>query len=312
MHRNCFRRAAALLLACLTALCGGCGGGKSGSGTLSEKPLYEPGKTNVLVPEAAQKDIVEAGALTLDFSHMNQGYFMGTLSSAEKKVNIQVTGPDQVIYKYFLEEADVCTAFPFTAGDGSYMVLAFEEVGGDQYASLLSYSLTLELDNEFLPFLYPNQYVDFTADNEAVNLAAQLSESCETDLDALTAIYNYVTEHIVYDDDKAASVESGYLPDIDETLRTGRGICFDYAALTVAMLRSLSIPSRLNIGYSGDIRHAWVDIYIESVGWIRNAIEFNGNEWELMDPTYASALDNDELLSDYIGDGQNYTLLYVR
>ena len=204
------------------------------------------------------------------------------------------------------------TAFPLTAGSGEYSIVAYQNIGGDQYVSLLAYAVTVELENEFLPFLYPNQYVEFTQDSEAVRLAEELSADCESDLDALTAIYSYVTEHITYDDEKAATVETGYLPDIDETLRTGKGICFDYAALTVAMLRSLSIPARLNIGYSGDIRHAWVDIFIESIGWVRRAVQFNGNEWEMMDPTYAAAVDNDELTNTHVGDGDNYTLEYVR
>lgn len=266
----------------------------------------------MLTPETGNDSAFEAGPLTLDFSHADQGYFIGTLSDDAAKINIQVTGPDQIIYKYFLETANSSTVLPFTAGSGTYIVLAFENVGNDQYASLLSHSLSVELKNEFLPFLYPNQYVDFTADNEAIRLAAELSADCDTDLEALEAIYDYVTGHITYDDEKAATVETGYLPDIDETLRTGKGICFDYAALTVAMLRSLSIPSRLNIGYSGDIRHAWIDIYIESIGWIKKAIEFKGDEWKLMDPTFAAAFDNEKLTSEYIGDGENYSLQYVR
>lgn len=307
----CSRRPLAVLLVCVLLVCCGCG--KSGSsGGLSDKPAYEPGKTSVLKPEAGKENVFEAGPLTLDFSHADQGYFMGMFTGSDSKINIQVTGPDEVIYKYFLEIPDVWTALPFTAGSGTYIVLAFENVGDDQYAALLSQSLSVELANEFLPFLYPNQYVDFTEDSEAIRLAAELSASCDTDLDALAAIYNYVTEHITYDDEKAATVETGYLPDIDETLRTGTGICFDYAALTVAMLRSLSVPSRLNIGYSGSIRHAWVDIYIESIGWIKNAIEFKGDEWEMMDPTFAAALGDEKLTSEYIGDGENYSLQYVR
>ncbi len=301
-----------IVFACVIFLCCGCGGQKGDSQGTAEKPPYEPGQTDVLPPEFGKKDTVEEGPLKLDFSHTDQGYFMGVLTGEDEKVNIQVTGPDQIVYKYFLEEPGVDTAFPLTAGSGPYVILAFENIGGDQYASLLSYSVSVELENEFLPFLYPNQYVRFTEDSEAVQLAKKLSEDCESDLDALEAVYNYVTENIVYDDEKAATVETGYLPDIDETLRTGKGICFDYAALTVAMLRSLSIPARLNIGYSGDIRHAWVDIFIESAGWIRRAVEFNGNEWEMMDPTYAAALGSDTLTNDYIGDGENYSLQYIR
>lgn len=304
------RRSAAALVCAICILCCGCG--KQGSGGLTKKPEYAPGQVDVLTPEFGEKDNVEAGPLKLDFSHTDQGYFMGVVTGEGEKINLQITGPDGIVYKYFLEEPDVYTAFPLTAGDGEYLVMGYQNIGGDQYVSLLSYSVSVELENEFLPFLYPNQYVEFTQDSEAIRLAGELSEDCESDLDALTAIYEYVTEHIVYDDEKAATVETGYLPDIDETLETGTGICFDYAALTVAMLRSLSIPARLNIGYSGDIRHAWVDIFIESIGWVRRAVEFKGNEWEMMDPTFAAAFGNDKLTNDYIGDGENYSLEYVR
>ena len=60
-------------------------------------------------------------------------------------------------------------------------------------------------------------------------LGAQLAEGAATDLDVVDAIYNYVVSHITYDYDKAASVQSGYLPDADEILSCGAGICFDYA-----------------------------------------------------------------------------------
>lgn len=78
------------------------------------------------------------------------------------------------------------------------------------------------------------------------------------------------------------------------------------------MLRMLSIPARLEIGYSSDVRHAWIDVYIESIGWVENAIEFNGNEWKLMDPTFAAAELEPEVIQDYIGDGDNYVLQYIR
>lgn len=313
MKRIRFRRPLLPLLLFIICLCCGCG--KQGSGSQNTVSsgntfCYEPGKTRVLQPETDGSVTAGGDPLTLDFSSAHRGYFTGMLTRAVK-VNIQLTGPDGETYKYFMETPDTPTVFPFTAGDGAYLVLAFESVGGGQYASLFSYSLNVELENEFLPFLYPNQYVNFSQDSQAVQLAGELSRDAATDLDALDAVYKYVTEHIAYDDAKAEHVETGYLPDIDETLSTGKGICFDYAALTVAMLRSLSIPARLNIGYSGDIRHAWVDVYIESMGWVENAVEFKGNEWKMMDPTFAAALDAQQA-ADYMGDGANYSLQYVR
>lgn len=73
----------------------------------------------------------------------------------------------------------------------------------DRYASLFSYSLDVTLDSEFYPFLYPNQYVNFTADSEAVTLAASLTKDAAEDLNALDVIYQYVTTHITYDTEKA-------------------------------------------------------------------------------------------------------------
>ena len=53
-----------------------------------------------------------------------------------------------------------------------------------------------------------------------------------------------------------------------------KGICFDYAALMTAMLRSQGIPTKLEIGYSGEVYHAWISTYIDEIGWVdkRNTV----------------------------------------
>ncbi len=279
----------------------------------NQKPeAYSPGQINVLSPKADGKNTLGGDPVLLDLSNISQGYIMGILSEEGKKINIQIIGPDGVTYKYFLTEAGDYTAFPLTAGDGNYLILAFENVAGDQYASLFSESVDVTLDNEYLPFLYPNQYVDFHEDNRCVQLAAELSENAESDLKALENIYDYIIANITYDSQKAALVEAGYLPDIDSTLSSGTGICFDYAAVMASMLRSLGIPTKLTIGYSASVRHAWVDVYIESIGWVEHAVEFNGNEWRFMDPTFASTGGSDPAILEFIGDGENYMVQYIR
>lgn len=289
----------------------------SGCGQQSTAPVpmsggYQPGMTTVLLPEASGTQTACSGPLSLDFSHTDQGYFTGILSGTDSRINIQVTGPDQIVYQYFIDTPNQQTVFPLTAGDGTYVILAFEQINEDQYAALLSHIVELTLENEFLPYLYPNQYVNFSADSAAVRLAEELSVDAPTDLDALKAVYHYITNFVSYDKEKARTVETGYLPDIDETLSSGTGICFDYAALTAAMLRSLSIPTRLEIGYSNEVRHAWIDVHISSMGWIDNAIEFNGKDWNLLDPTFAASVQDSGMTNDYIGDGDNYTLQYIR
>lgn len=55
------------------------------------------------------------------------------------------------------------------------------------------------------------------------------------------------------------------------------------------MLRSQRIPTRLEVGYMGDVYHAWISIYTKETGWVNGIIEFDGKNWELMDPTFASS-----------------------
>ena len=113
----------------------------------------------------------------------------------------------------------------------------------------------------------------------------------------------------MYDEEKAETVKSGYLPSVDETLKTKKGICFDYAALMTAMLRSSGIPTRLDIGYATNIYHAWISTYLEEQGWVDNVIQFDGKSWTMMDPTFAA--DGGDGIKDFITDSSNYNVQYI-
>ena len=269
-------------------LLAGCGNSPSSD---EEPPVYSPAR--VLTPEAPGKKTLGSSPLILDISNQDQGYLTAESDSDDSRMNIQLTAPSGVVYSYFLEPDEQTV------------------LDGNQYAALYTETLTIKLQNEFLPFLYPNQYVDFSSKSEACKLAASLVKEDMTDIDILKTFYTYVTSHISYDYDKADSVEAGYLPDVDDTLSTGTGICFDYAALTTAMLRSQDIPCKLQIGYSGDVKHAWIDVYIRG-GWVTKAVSFDGDTWKLMDPTFDANSDGDEAIQEYIGDESNYTVQFTR
>ena len=184
----------------------------------------------------------------------------------------------------------------------------FENTQGDSYHELFSERFDGTLENEFLPFLYPNQYVNFTPSSAAVKQGEELAKDAADDLGLVETIYNYVVDNISYDYDKADNVAKGYLPVVDETLATKKGICFDYAALMTAMLRSQGVPTRLVIGYVGELYHAWISVYIEGQGWIDNIIYFDGTQWTRMDPTMAATSRQQE---KYTGDGSEYHEMYV-
>lgn len=290
----------------------GCSKKNSGSSDTDGGTGTRPNTPVVYTPEAPGTEVIGSSALTIDISNRNQGYVMASYSGNAAKANIQITGSDGISYKYFLTPSDSCVPLPLTAGSGTYEISGYENITDNKYAVLFTESTEVQLENDLLPFLYPNQYVSFDSGTKAVATAAETVAQASDDLDAVADIYHFVIDHVVYDEEKAASVSSGYLPDVDEILESGKGICFDYAALTAAMLRSQDIPTRLEIGYSGDIYHAWISVYTEETGWIDDIIEFSGNGWTRMDPTFASGNGNNDKILKYIGDGSNYTTLYIR
>ena len=284
------------------------GCGSSGSDP-DEPPVYSP--LQVLVPEAPGKKTLGTSPLVLDISDTDQGYLTAVSDSTDQMMNVQLTAEDGVVYSYFISPGE-SAVIPFSSGSSTYQVSCYQQISDSQYAALYADTLEIKLANELLPFLYPNQYVNFTPDSEASKLALSMVSEDTSDIDALQTIYNYVVSHVTYDYDLADTVASGYLPDVDETLQTGKGICFDYAALTTAMLRSCDIPCKLQIGYAGDIKHAWINVYIRSRGWVDKAVEFSGDSWSRMDPTFDSNSEDKDTIQEYIGDNNNYTVQFTR
>ena len=139
---------------------------------------------------------------------------------------------------------------------------------------------------------------------------AEISDGATDQLGVVSAVYNYVVTNLTYDTAKASSVQSGYLPNVDVVLAQKKGICFDYAALMTAMLRSQDIPTKLVVGYTGNLYHAWINVYLDGQGWVDNIIYFDGNSWKLMDPTFASSANQSKEIMQYIGNGANYKAKY--
>ena len=264
-----------------------------------------------LVPEASGVTIYENEYACLDASNISEGYLVIKYTGSSGKVKLQITGPNSITYTYNLTVGNPTNeVFPLQFGNGEYMVNVFEQLEGTQYTTVFSQLLDVQITNEFGPFLYPNQYCTFSAESNAVKKAEDLAYPCNNDLDVVSEVYNFMIDNIKYDYEEAETVQSGYLPDVDEVLATKTGICLDYSALMCSMLRSQRIPTRMEIGYAGTAYHAWISTYITDIGWVNGMIQFDGKEWSLMDPTFASNTE-EKSLKEFIGDGENYSVKYI-
>lgn len=286
-----------------------CGCEKKQEPYVSASTTIRDNTPNCLVPSADGTVTYENDYVSVDASHTQEGYLMVFYKGSCEKVKLQITGPDYMTYTYDLNTSGY-EVFPLSAGDGTYQVGIHENVEGSQYATIFSEELAVQISNLMGPFLYPNQYVKFNSDSNVVAKGAELVAPAHDDLEAINYVYNYMIENITYDYNKAQTVQSGYVPDPDEILSIKTGICLDYAAVMASMLRSQNIPTRLEVGYAGDAYHAWISTYVENQGWINGIIQFDGQNWSIMDPTFAANAGEKEL-KNFIGDGSNYVTKYV-
>lgn len=261
-----------------------------------------------LVPSANGTTVYSNPYVSIDASNIDEGYVMAAYLGNCPIVKLQLVGPDHMTYTYDLFGSDY-EVFPLSAGSGTYSLGVYENVEGTQYATIFSQELEVNLTNPWGSFLYPNQYVKFNSSSKVVSVAKELVAGAHDDLEAIIMVYNYVVENITYDFDKAANVQSGYVPKVDEILQTKTGICLDYAAVMASMLRSQRIPTKLEVGYAGSTYHAWISTYVEDQGWVNGIIQFDGKNWSLMDPTFAANTDEKEL-KNFIGEGDNYVTKY--
>ena len=315
---SCFNFIWLLLLVCLTAA--GCSSPEEPPAGTTAAPAKQTGiketgalrdsRPQVLVPEASGLVTYASDTAAADASHTSEGYIMVRYTGSNQKVKLQIISPTSVKYTYVIHSRTDYETFPLTEGSGEYQFTVYENLNGDQYAAVLSQTIQVEIADEFKPFLYPNQYTNFTADSKAVSLSEQLADGAHSDLEVVTNIYNYVIGSISYDEALAENAPYDYLPDVDEVLSDQTGICFDYAAVMTAMLRAQRIPTKLVVGYSSDLYHAWISTYVDDQGWVDNVIQFDGKVWTLMDPTLAANNDAEDV-KKYVGGGSNYIVKYT-
>lgn len=272
--------------------------------------VLTPAQSILLIPEASGIHVTTNDYAMIDYSHTEDGYVMVQFTAqTTQKLKTQVIGPTTT-YTYNLSPNE-WTTFPLSDGNGTYTIKVYENIVDKRYALVLAAETPVTLADEFAPFIRPNQYVNYQDAIFTMETAARLTQGIDDLLTKVSAIYNYVVTNISYDYEKAATVESGYLPDLDAVLTAKKGICFDYASLMTGMLRSQGIPCKLVVGYAGDVYHAWINVWSQTTGWIDGAVYFDGISWQRLDPTYAASVKNPQSAADFIGNGNNYTSKYI-
>jgi transglutaminase-like putative cysteine protease len=137
-------------------------------------------------------------------------------------------------------------------------------------------------------YLGPSRYVD--VEPETWRLAIDATDGITDVWQAVRALMRFAHGYMDY---KPASTHV-HTP-LREALAQRRGVCQDFAHLTLGLCRSLKIPARYVSGYlaveMARATHAWVEVWIPTVGWLA------------LDPTHNRQIDNTYIK---IGAGRDY------
>ncbi|MDR3270841.1 MAG: transglutaminase-like domain-containing protein, partial [Peptococcaceae bacterium] len=152
----------------------------------------------------------------VDVANLASGYVkVAYTGGQDKKVKLRITAPNKVQYDYALNNQGTFEIFPLTEGNGKYTISVYVNVSDAKYSVAFTTDADVKLSSEFAPFLVANQYVNYSHSSAVVAKAAELSKGKTSDLEKVNAIYNYVVTTFTYDTVKAQSVQSGYIPIVD-------------------------------------------------------------------------------------------------
>jgi len=218
---------------------------------------------DALWPEASGTVRKTKGEFTVDASNTDRGYFMAKRTATSSSLKMRVARGNG-LYTYDLTADGQYDVFPLQMGDGTYTCSLYRNVSGNKYSKEAEVEFSVTLDEEFIPYLYPSQYVHYTMESEAVLMSEKICEGLQTDEEKYEAIIAYIRENFSYDYERARANPGFYLGDIEKCFKTRKGLCQDLAALAACMLRVQGIPTQMVIGYADKQYHAWNSVFIDN------------------------------------------------
>lgn len=275
----------------LLSFLAGCAGQQSG---------YDLPLRHVSEAQPGDEQQTGDGGMTLDVSNVGNGYVLARfdgVNDLQARLMMVLNGTE---HWFAIHPGKGWETIPLTSSGEVYLEGLVETAAGSElYVTDVSITLKVQLLDPLEPFLRSSQVVNYDDKPEVMSLHESLSAdmSAAGAQERLFAILQWEMSYMNYDYGMALSPPDGHVPDLEHTIQTRYGVCYDLASLMCALLRMQGIPSRLEIGYMDEGYHAWVSTYsYVDETWKR--VEWKAGEWYAMDPTLA--ITSGEGIKDYI------------
>ena len=214
----------------------------------------------------------------IDASDSIKGYITVALDNCDNKHKVLVQkGETQYFYTFNMNSKR--ENLPLQMGEGNYKITVYENINGTSYRPLKSLSVVADFQSNTDPFLQSIQLIEWDSSMPAIAKVAELIKDLDSDGAKVAAVHKYVISNVKYDYSKINALPSTYLPDINDTYQSNKGICYDFSSLMAGMLRSAGIPTKLIKGYTPNATgyHAWNEVLIDG-------------EWVVIDASYDSQM----------------------
>jgi len=193
---------------------------------------------------------------------------------------------EQVWYDVKLEDGKFHEQLWLNKGIGEYTIFVMVNEKGREYR--FGPKLVIENIKEFNQLLFPDKHIE-SRDALIIEKAHDITKGLSSDMERARAIYEWVIENMKYDHEK---YQKHLRNDYDNeygalvALKTGKGVCYDYAALVAALGRAAGLETALvkgtgiTQGVSG--YHAWNEMHLS-----------DQDRWIKLDTTFADVLGKD-------------------
>lgn len=201
-----------------------------------------------------------------------------------------------------------------TYGNAEYVItvsstMRHESTGAHNFTKKAVLTVNLKNVSNTGGFLLSAGEVIFDSDMMFIKKANELSAGCKNDFEKVEKIYDWLTDYLMYakTEDTCLGI---YHCDLNKVYNRKTGVCYDYAVVLAAMLRSQGIPCKVVFGWYADtpvaMGHAWNQVYIAGSGSITSdKLSVTGNKWCTLDPTLSYG-SRGEVAIEYMNNPSNY------